>query len=74
MESCFPQHVLEALDHTRPAARFHVEPGPPADGHGAERRELAATAWRAIRHSLNRNDGGGTSLEEETQDFSLAAR
>ena len=72
---CGDTTLLQSLRRIAAAPRLHVRLDvlPPLDGHGAERRALAATAWRAIRHSLNRNDGGGTSLEEEPPDFSLAA-
>lgn len=72
---CGDTTLLQSLRRIAAAPRLHVRLDvlPPLDGHGAERRALAATAWRAIRHSLNRDDAGGTSLEEEPQDFSLAA-
>lgn len=72
---CGDTTLLQSLRRIAAAPRLNVRLDvlPPLDGHGAERRALAATAWRAIRHSLNRNDGRGTSVEEETPDFSLAA-
>jgi 1-acyl-sn-glycerol-3-phosphate acyltransferase len=72
---CGDTTLLQSLRRIAAAPRLHVRLDvlPPLDGHGAERRALAATAWRAIRHSLNRDDAGGTSLEEEPPDFSLAA-
>lgn len=67
--------LLQSLRKLASAPGLHarLDVLPPLDGRGAERRELAATAWRAIRNSLNRKDGPVTSVEEETPDFSLAA-
>jgi 1-acyl-sn-glycerol-3-phosphate acyltransferase len=72
---CGDTTLLQSLRRIAAAPRLQVRLDvlPPLDGHGAERRVLAAAAWRAIRHSLGRDDATETSAEEETPGVSLAA-
>lgn len=72
---CGDTSLLESLRRIAAAPRLHVRLDvlPPLDGRVAERRELAATAWRAIRHSLKRKEVPESPAEEEAPDFSLAA-
>lgn len=72
---CGDTSLLESLRRIAAAPRLHVRLDvlPPLDGRDAERRELAATAWRAIRNSLNRKEVPASPAEEEAPDFSLAA-
>lgn len=72
---CGDTSLLQSLRKlaSSPSLHARLDVLPPLDGRGAERRELAATAWRAIRHSLNRKEVPASPAEEETPDFSLAA-
>ncbi len=72
---CGDTTLLQSLRRLASAPGLHARLDilPPLDGRGAERRALAAAAWQAIRHSLNRNDGAGTTVAKEAPDFSLAA-